>query len=157
MSELIVIDESNLGLSVKSDEKGVALRIAQICKKNRITDFDVSIDDEKRAKVDGDDDVSKTDSEVRGDLWNINHPPPILSLKVKNNKSLKEVEKEMSVSESVSEEEKKIVYFHGKDIRDEKFQKMIRKKASLTRAILLNAALITGIIVVLFILTLLGG
>jgi len=63
----------------------------------------------------------------------------------------------MSVSESVSEEEKKIVYFHGKDIRDEKFQKMIRKKASLTRAILLNAALITGIIVVLFILTLLGG
>jgi hypothetical protein len=67
LSELIVIDESNLGLSVKSDEKGVALRIAQICKKNRITDFDVSTDDEKRAKVDGDADVSKTDSEVRGD------------------------------------------------------------------------------------------
>jgi hypothetical protein len=155
LSELFVIDESNLGFSVKSDEKDVALSIAQICKKNRMTDFDVSIDDEKRAKVGGDDDVSKTDSEVRGDLWCINHPPPILSLKVKNNKILKEVEKEMS--ESVSEEEKKIVYFHGKDIRDEKIQKMIRKKASLTRAILLNAVLITGIIVVLFILTLLGG
>jgi len=63
----------------------------------------------------------------------------------------------MSVSESVSKEEKKVIYFHRKDIRDEKFQKMIRKKASLTRTILINAALITGIILVLFILTLLGG
>jgi len=57
----------------------------------------------------------------------------------------------------VTDNEKKIVYFHGKDIRDVKFQKRINKKASLTRAILINVAIITGIIMILFIITFLGG
>ena len=60
----------------------------------------------------------------------------------------------MSVSESMKEEDKQVIYFHGKDIRDQKFQKRINKKASLTKAILLNAALIIGITLVLFIFTL---
>jgi hypothetical protein len=63
----------------------------------------------------------------------------------------------MSVSESVSEDKKKIIYFHGKDVRDKKFQKMMRKKASLTKAILINIAIITGAIFIIFIVVLLGG
>lgn len=62
----------------------------------------------------------------------------------------------MSVSESMEKEDKRVIYFHGKDIRDIKFQKRINKKASLTKAILLNAALIIGISLVLFIFTLIG-
>jgi hypothetical protein len=62
----------------------------------------------------------------------------------------------MSMSESVSEKEKKVVYFHGKDVRDKKFQKKINRKASLGRAIIINTALIVGVIMVLFIITLLG-
>jgi hypothetical protein len=58
----------------------------------------------------------------------------------------------MSVSESVSEDDERILYFHGKDIRDKKFQKKINKKASLARAILINTALITFVIFVIFII-----
>ena len=63
----------------------------------------------------------------------------------------------MSVSESVAEDDKRVIYFHGKDIRDKKFQKNINKKASLTRAILINAALIIGIISIIFIIVIFGG
>jgi len=59
--------------------------------------------------------------------------------------------------ESVPEKEKKVVYFHGKDVRDKRFQKKINKKASLGYAILMNAVLIVGVIMMLFIITLLAG
>jgi len=65
--------------------------------------------------------------------------------------------KKMSVSENVSEKDERVVYFHGKDVRDKKFQKRINKKASLAYAILTNAALIIGFIMIIFIITLLGG
>ena len=67
-----------------------------------------------------------------------------------------EVVKKMSVSENTVEEDKRVIYFHGKDIRDQKFQKRINKKASLIKAILINTALIIGITLVLFIFTLIG-
>lgn len=64
----------------------------------------------------------------------------------------------MSMSENISEEEKKkMMYFHGKDIYSKKFQKLIHKKASLTRAILINTTIIAVSILFVWILVILFG
>ena len=64
----------------------------------------------------------------------------------------------MSMSESVAEERKKcIAYFHGKDIYAKKFQKKIHKKANLTRAILINTAIIVISILIIWIFVILKG
>ena len=64
----------------------------------------------------------------------------------------------MSTSESVSEEkEENIIYFHGKDIYSKKFQKLIHKKASLTRTILINTAIIVISILIVWVCIMLVG
>ena len=64
----------------------------------------------------------------------------------------------VSMSESVSEEKKKdIIYFHGKDIYSKKFQKQIHKKASLTRAILINTTIIAISILIVWVCVMLIG
>ncbi|MGB5910764.1 MAG: hypothetical protein WBH31_06175 [Promethearchaeia archaeon] len=64
----------------------------------------------------------------------------------------------MSMSESVSEEKKKdIIYFHGKDIYSKKFRKRIHKKASLTRAILINTTIIIISILIIWICIMFTG
>ena len=64
----------------------------------------------------------------------------------------------MSTSESVSEEKKNdIMYFHGKKIYSKKFQKLIHKKASLTRAILINTAIIVIAILIVWVCVMLIG
>ncbi|MFX0180846.1 MAG: hypothetical protein ACFE78_11700 [Candidatus Hodarchaeota archaeon] len=64
----------------------------------------------------------------------------------------------MSTSESVSEEKKNdILYFHGRHIYSKKFQKLIRKKASLTRTILINTAIIVISIIIVWICIMLTG
>jgi len=66
--------------------------------------------------------------------------------------------KKVSMSESVSEEEKKdIMYFHGKNIYSKKFQKRIRRKASLTRAILINTAIIVISILIVWVCVMIIG
>ncbi|MFX0181128.1 MAG: hypothetical protein ACFE78_13160 [Candidatus Hodarchaeota archaeon] len=64
----------------------------------------------------------------------------------------------MSMSESVSEEKKNdIIYFHGENIYSKKFQKRLHKKASLTRAILINTAIIVVFILIVWICIMLSG
>jgi hypothetical protein len=59
----------------------------------------------------------------------------------------------MSVSEKEMEESRyNWLYFHGKDVRNKKFQKNINKKPTLTYAILINIAIILGCISIIWIL-----
>ena len=84
-------------------------------------------------------------------------PPPISPEQDNTYLKKRGGKQKMSVSESISEDSKKVIYFHGKDVRDKKFQKMMRKKASLTKAILINTAIITGLIFIIFVIVLLGA
>ena len=64
----------------------------------------------------------------------------------------------MSVSEREMEERKyNWLYFHGKDVRTKEFQKKINKKPTLAYVILINTAVILGIISIIWILASLGG
>ena len=61
----------------------------------------------------------------------------------------------MSMSESITEKEKdRILLFHGKDVRSKKFQKKINRKSksSLFRVVIINSAIIVGLIMIIFIL-----
>ena len=61
----------------------------------------------------------------------------------------------MSKSESIIEKEKeRIILFHGEDVRSKKFQKRINRKSksSLFRVIIINSALIIGLIMIVFLL-----
>ena len=61
----------------------------------------------------------------------------------------------MSMSESITEKEKdRILLFHGKDVRSKKFQKRINRKSksSLFRVVIINAAIIVGLIMIIFLL-----
>ncbi|MHA1670957.1 MAG: hypothetical protein ACTSV5_10345 [Promethearchaeota archaeon] len=61
----------------------------------------------------------------------------------------------MSLSECITEKEKdKIIRFHGKDIHSKKFQKRINRKSksSLFRVVIINATIIVGLIMIIFIL-----
>ena len=64
----------------------------------------------------------------------------------------------MSVSESEMDESRyNWLYFHGEDVRTKKFQKKINKKPTLTYAILINASIILGCILIIWILASLVG
>ena len=64
----------------------------------------------------------------------------------------------MSVSEREMEESKyNWLYFHGKDVRTKKFQKKINKKPTLVYAILMNATIIIGCILIIWIIATLMG
>ena len=64
----------------------------------------------------------------------------------------------MSVSERELEEKKyNWLYFHGKDVRTKRFQKKINKKPTLVYVIMINTAIISGIILIFWILASLGG
>lgn len=57
-----------------------------------------------------------------------------------------------SVSEKIpSQKHQKIMYFHGNNIRTEKFQKKINKKPTLTHAVLINSIIIISIIMIIWI------
>ncbi len=60
----------------------------------------------------------------------------------------------MSMSESITEKEDEIILFHGKDVRSKKFQKKINRKSnsSLFRVVIINSAIIVGLIMIIFIL-----
>ncbi|MBY9004125.1 MAG: hypothetical protein KGD73_09165 [Candidatus Lokiarchaeota archaeon] len=61
----------------------------------------------------------------------------------------------MSINESSTEKDKDVVMlFHGKDIRSKKFQKRINRKSksSLFRVVIINAAVIIGLILIVFVL-----
>jgi len=64
----------------------------------------------------------------------------------------------MSVSEREPEESRyNWLYFHGEDVRTEKFKKKINKRPTLTYAILINTAIILGCILIIWILANLMG
>jgi len=64
----------------------------------------------------------------------------------------------MSVSEREMEESRyNRLYFHGKDVHTKKFQKKINKKPTLTYAILINTAIISGCIFIIWIFANLAG
>ena len=61
----------------------------------------------------------------------------------------------MSINESSTEKDKDvIILFHGKDIHSKKFQKRInqKSKSSLFRVVIINAAVIIGLIMIVFVL-----
>lgn len=61
----------------------------------------------------------------------------------------------MSINESSTEKDKDvIILFHGKDVRSKKFQKRMNRKSksSLFRVVIINAAVIVGLIMIVFLL-----
>ena len=68
------------------------------------------------------------------------------------------VDKNLSMSECISEETRKnFVYFHGKSVRSKKLLKRMSKKPSLTRAILINTAIIVAFILTIWIFVIFNG
>ena len=63
----------------------------------------------------------------------------------------------MSFSEKELKMTKKIIYFHGQDVNSAKFQQKTYRKNSLISVILINAAIIFGLIVTLAIFVARGG
>ena len=64
----------------------------------------------------------------------------------------------MSVSESEIDDRKyNWFYFHGEDVRTEKFKKKINKRPTLTYAILMNATIIIRCILIIWIIATLMG
>ncbi|MHA1191400.1 MAG: hypothetical protein ACTSP9_03780 [Promethearchaeota archaeon] len=59
------------------------------------------------------------------------------------------------MSENIMEnEEDRIILFHGKDVRSKKFQKKINRKSksSLFRVVIINAGILVGLIMIIFLL-----
>ena len=59
------------------------------------------------------------------------------------------------MSEKIMEnEEDRIILFHGKDVRSKKFQKKINRKSksSLFRVVIINAGILIGLIMIIFLL-----
>ena len=98
------------------------------------------------AEVNTDDELNvKLDVGVKNSIT----PAPLKLIKI-NKKG-----DNMSISESITEKEKdRIILFHGKDVSSKKFQKKINRKSksSLFRVILINSALIVGLIMIIFLL-----
>lgn len=63
----------------------------------------------------------------------------------------------MSVSKNKINHASKIIYFHGQNVNSKKFQKKINRKNSLISVILVNAAIIFGLIVTIAIFAAIGG
>jgi len=62
------------------------------------------------------------------------------------------------MSEGISEETRKnLVYFHGKNVRSKKLLKRMSKKPSLTRAILINTAIIVVSILIVWTFIIFNG
>ena len=72
-----------------------------------------------------------------------------------NKKKINKKGDNMSMNESITEKEKdRIILFHGKDVSSKKFQKIMNRKSnsSLFRVVLINAAMIVGLIMIIFLL-----
>jgi len=59
-------------------------------------------------------------------------------------------EEKATISDKISKEKHRFVYFHGKDIRTKKFQKHINRKSRLTKVILTNLVIIVSLILIIF-------
>ncbi len=59
-------------------------------------------------------------------------------------------EEEATISDKISKEKHRFIYFHGKDIRTKKFQKHINRKSRLTKVVLTNLFIIVSLILIIW-------